>query len=260
MKMNNKLIQAVESNAPYWEIKNKTETSADLYVYSTISRWGADWGELSSKDVINAVKGLGNISQLNIHINSPGGSVAEGLAIRAFLAQQSFKKTVYIDSLCASIATAIAFGIGAGVHMEETALVMIHRAWTYTEGNAVQLRKEADVLDKHDAQLKKVYLERTNGNLSEDEIIKMMDEETWLDADECLEYGFIDAIETVSQAAACLPEAFFDAYENVPDSVVKVLDKAPEDKNEGLNAEAQAIITKAESVLRQYRQRKENAI
>ena len=105
-----------------------------------------------------------------------------------------------------------------------------------------------------------MYLERTNGNLSEDEIIKMMDEETWLDADECLEYGFIDAIETVSQAAACLPEAFFDAYENVPDSVVKVLDKAPEDKNEGLNAEAQAIITKAESVLRQYRQRKENAI
>lgn len=260
MTLNNKLIQAVESNSPFWEIKNKTETSADLYIYSTISRYGAQWGELSSIDVINAIKALGKISQLNVHINSPGGSVAEGLAIRTFLAQQPFKKTVYIDSLCASIATVIAFGINAEVHMEETALVMIHRAWSYAEGNAILLRKEADTLDKHDEQLKKVYLERTAGKLTEEDILSMMDEEHWMDSDECLEKGFIDVIENVSQAAACLPEAFFEAYENVPDSVIKVPDKAPEDKDDGLNAETKAIIANAESVLKQYRQRKENAI
>jgi ATP-dependent protease ClpP protease subunit len=258
--MNNKLIQAVESNAPFWEIKNKTETSADLYIYSTISRYGADWGDLSSMDVIKAVKELGKISRLNVHINSPGGSVSEGLAIKAFLAQQSFKKTVYIDSLCASVATVIAFGIGADVHMEDTALVMIHHAWTYASGNAGLLRKAAEMLDKHDEQLKKVYIERTNGTISEKDIISMMDEEYWMDADECLEKGFIDFIEKSAQATACLPEAFYDAYNNVPDSVVKIPNKSPNVTDSGLDAESQAIITQANAVLEEYRRRKENII
>ena len=55
--------------------------------------------------------------EITIYINSPGGTVSEGMAIKAFLARQTFKKDVYIDGLCASIATAIAFGIGAEVHI-----------------------------------------------------------------------------------------------------------------------------------------------
>ena len=255
--MNNKIIQAIESNTPFWEIKNKTETSADLYIYSTISRYGADWGELSSMDVIKAIKELGKITQLNVHINSPGGSVSEGLAIKTFLAQQSFKKTVYIDSLCASIATVIAFGIGADVHMEDTALVMIHHAWGSISGNAAQFRKAAETLDKHDEQLKKVYIERTNGTITEDDIISMMDEEHWMDADECLEKGFIDTIENTAKAAACLPEEFYDLYSNVPDSVVKISPKA---NDNGLDAESEAIIANANAVLEEYRRRKENVI
>ena len=133
-----------QSSEKYWEIKNQTETSAELYLYSTISSWGEEWGDTSAKDVINAVKNLGNISQLKIYINSPGGTVSEGMAIKAFLARQTFKKDVYIDGLCASIATAIAFGINATVHMESTALVMIHNAWTGVYGNAVELRKVAN--------------------------------------------------------------------------------------------------------------------
>lgn len=211
-------------------------------------------------DVIKAVKELGKISQLNVHINSPGGSVSEGLAIKAFLAQQPFKKTVYIDSLCASVATVIAFGIGADVHMEDTALVMIHHAWTYASGNSDQLRKTAETLDKNDEQLKKVYIERTNGTITEEDIISMMDEEHWMDADECLEKGFIDAVEKSVQAAACLPEAFYDAYSNVPDSVVKISGESPKANDSELDAEPQAIIAQANAVLEEYRRRKENVI
>ena len=247
-----------QSSEKYWEIKNQTETSAELYLYSTISSWGEEWGDTSAKDVINAVKALGNISQLKIFINSPGGTVSEGMAIKAFLARQTFKKDVYIDGLCASIATAIAFGIGAEVHMESTALVMIHNAWTGVYGNAVELRKAADDLEKHDAAIKQIYLDRTAGKLSEEEISDMMNAETWFSASECIDYGFVDEIVSGStQAAACLPKEYFDLYKNVPKSV-SVLNVNPEIHID-ITA-AKAIIDKANAALQEYSYRKEKNI
>lgn len=250
-------------NDHFWEIKNQTDVSADLYIYSSINSYGEEWGYTSAKDVINAIKDLGNIDQLNIYINSPGGSVSEGMAIKAFLARQTFKKDVYIDSLCASIATAIAFGINATVHMESTALVMIHNSWTLAIGNTKELRKCADDLEKYDATIRATYLEKTAGTLTEDEIKEMMEAETWLNAQECLDYGFIDEIVSNStQAAACLPEAYFNLYKNIPESVIKqesdpAGEKTPEPEVK-ISAESQAIIDKANSVLEEYRQRKEN--
>lgn len=247
-----------QSSEKYWEIKNQTDTSAELYLYSTISSWGEEWGDTSAKDVIKAVKDLGNISQLKICINSPGGTVSEGMAIKAFLARQTFKKDVYIDGLCASIATAIAFGIGADVHMESTALVMIHNAWTYAYGNAAELHKAADDLEKHDATIKQIYLDRTAGKLSEDEIADMMSAETWLSASECLEYGFIDDIVSCgTQAAACLPKEFFNMYKNIPQNV-SVLEENPEIKMD--ITVSQAIIDKANAALKEYSYRKEKNI
>lgn len=248
------------SSEKYWEIKNQTDTSAELYLYSTISSWGEEWGDTSAKDVINAVKALGNISQLKIYINSPGGTVSEGMAIKAFLARQTFKKDVYIDGLCASIATAVAFGIGAAVHMESTALVMIHNAWTYAYGNAAELRKAADDLEKHDETIKRIYLDRTAGKLSEDEIADMMSAETWLSASECLEYGFVDNIVSGgTQAAACLPKEFFSMYKNVPEGV-SVLEENPETHCNFNITAAQAIIDKANAALKEYSYRKEKNI
>lgn len=249
-QMNNKLLEAINSNAPFWEIKNKTDTSADMFIYSSISRYGRSWGDTSAKDVIEDIKALGKINTLNVHINSPGGSVAEGIAIMNFLAQQSFTKNVYIDSLCASIATVIAFGIGAKVHMADTALVMIHNAWSYAGGNAAELRKAADVLDKHDAQIKKVYVGRSN--LTEEDISEKMAAETWLDANECLDYGFIDEVTYDStQAAACVPQAFYDAYTNAPERLKVISEKQEES---GLDAEMKAVIDKANRALADYEQ------
>lgn len=256
-QMTKEMLQALQSSEKYWEIKNQTDMSADLYLYSTISSWGEEWGDTSAKDVINAVKALGNISQLNIYINSPGGTVSEGMAIKAFLARQTFKKDVYIDSLCASIATAIAFGINAAVHMESTALVMIHNAWTGVYGNAADLRKAADDLEKHDAAIKQIYLDRTVGKLTEEEITEMMSAETWLSASECLEYGFADEIVTSgTQAAACLPKAYFDMYKNVPKTVA-VREETDITAAPNEITAAQAIIDKANLVLSEYNYRKE---
>lgn len=245
-----KLLEAINSNAPFWEIKNKTETSADMFIYSSISRWGKIWGETSAKDIVDAIQGLGKIATLNVHINSPGGSVTEGLAIKSFLSQQAFDKHVYIDGLCASIATVIAFGIGATVHMSDTSLVMIHNAWGNASGEANELRKAADVLEKHNDQIKKVYVARSN--LSEDQITEKMDAESWLDASECLKIGFIDDIIYDSvDAAACVPQAFYDAYTNAPERLKVISEKQEES---GLDAEMKAVIDKANRALADYEQ------
>ncbi|MCM1577967.1 MAG: Clp protease ClpP [Ruminococcus sp.] len=244
-----------KSKGEYWEIRNKTDTSADLYLYSAISSMGEEGGETSAKEVVSAVKALGKISRLNVYINSPGGTVSEGMAIKAFLARQPFEKQVYIDGLCASIATAVAFGIGAKVHMESSALVMIHNAWTCACGNAADLRKFADDLEKHDAAIKRIYLDRTGEKLGEEKISRMMAEETWLSAAECLEMGFADEIVSSGvQAAACLPKEYFGRYRNIPKSVAVKGEDEPR-KNE--IAAAKAIINKADAVLQEYRYRKE---
>lgn len=243
----------------YWDIKNKTETSADLYIYSEISSYGEEWGDTSAKDIINAVKALGDISQLNVYISSPGGSVSEGMAIRTFLARQKCRKDVYIDSLCASIATAIAFGIGGTVHMEKTALVMIHNAWSRGYGNAADFRRYAEMLDKHDATIRSVYTQRSAGKLTEEEIGELMAAETWFTADECLENGFIDeVIDSGVQTAACLPKEYFDRYKNVPQNVA-VNDGSNEIHIE-IPAATQAVIDKANAVLARYSCRKEQIL
>jgi len=214
------------------------------------------WGDTSAKDVINAVKALGSISHLNIYINSPGGSVFEGMAIKTFLARQQYKKDVYIDGLCASIATVVAFGINANVHIDSTALVMIHNAYSCVCGNAKELRKCADDLEKNDETIRGVYLDRTAGKLTEDEIRDMMDAETWLTATECLEKGFVDeVVSNGTQAAACLPKEYFDLYKHVPKGV-SVRDGVPDTQNK-ISAETQAVIDKADAVLKEYRHRKE---
>ena len=142
--------------------------------------------------------------------------------------------------------------------MESTALVMIHNAWTGVYGNAVELRKAADDLEKHDAAIKQIYLDRTAGKLSEEEISDMMNAETWFSASECMDYGFVDEIVSGStQAAACLPKEYFDLYKNVPKGV-SVLNENPEIHID-ITA-AKAIIDKANAALQEYSYRKEKNI
>ena len=91
----------------YWEFKNMSEDVAELYIYSEI---GEDfWGEsISATDFKEELDNLGNISNLNVYINSPGGSVFDGLAIHNMLKRHKAYKKVFVDGLAASIASVIA--------------------------------------------------------------------------------------------------------------------------------------------------------
>lgn len=263
---------ATEKN--YFDIRNVTENSAEIYIYTSILRWGEEYGYKSATDVQKELKALENIKQLNVYINSPGGSVFEGMSIMSMLSRLRCKKTVYIDGLCASIATVIAFGIGAEVHMASTALVMIHNAINSVDGNYKDFEKAANDLKKIDSSLVSVYLQKTNGSLSEQEIRDFMDAETWFSAAECSSYGFIDYIDAAGTQQACLPKDYYNHYKNVPSSVL-VDDGTPKQDASGnaagtssdeqgklkqreMTAEEKAVLESAEKVLAEYEKRKDD--
>ncbi len=180
--------------------KNKADpNAADIYFYNDIQEDGVSFfgeeikSETSANNLKNKLDELGSISQLNIHINSKGGSVFEGIAIYSQLKQHSAHKTVYVDGVAASIASVIAMA-GDEVIMSDAAMMMIHAAWTIAMGNADDLRKEADNLDKMTESIKQAYLNKPNIKISEEKLNEMINSETWLNAKECIEYGFADKI------------------------------------------------------------------
>lgn len=143
---------------------------------------------------------------VEVRINSPGGSVAEGIAI--FNALKPRKPTVFIDGVAASIASLIAMA-GHRVIAAENAIVMIHDPWVGTQGNSSELRRTAEVLDKHRDAMVSGYA-RTG--IARPDLIELLAAETWMTADEALQLGFVDEIAEPLSFAAHAPECFSGYY------------------------------------------------
>lgn len=132
-----------------------------------------------------------NVKEIVIYINSWGGSVFEGTAIYNQLRRHPAHKTVRVDGFACSVASVIAMA-GDTVIMPRNTLMMIHNMWLSTAGNAAELRKAAADLDIINAAGRKAYLAKAEGKISEDQLATMMDQETWLTAEQCIQYGLAD--------------------------------------------------------------------
>jgi ATP-dependent Clp endopeptidase proteolytic subunit ClpP len=192
-------------NIQKFEIKNKTETSADILLYDEIgeSMWG---GGISAKAFSDELKKLPNsIKQINLRINSPGGSVFDGMAIYQRLKEHPAKVTAYVDGISASIASVIMMAADEIV-MGDGALVMIHKPLTGIYGNANELEKTIDILDKIENQMVSIYAKRTGA--SRIEISKMLSEETWFNSVEAVDFKLADktfeAKDTLKLVASCV--------------------------------------------------------
>ena len=183
------------------KIKAKLETKllaggdAELYLYGVIRR--ATWFDfdddesfVSANRVLKALQELKG-KNITVHINSPGGSTDESIAICNLLRQHDGEISVVVDSMAASGGSVIAMA-GKKVSMFANCSMFIHNAWTIADGSAAQLRKVADDLDKISAAAKQSYMGRFVG--TEEELDNLMAEETYLTAEECLAFGFCDEI------------------------------------------------------------------
>lgn len=189
----------------FWNfIKNESTARLDLYGPISSTSWWGD--EVTPKKFKQELEDLGEVSEINVYINSEGGDVFAGQAINSMLKRHNATVTVYVDGLAASIASVIAMA-GDKVIMPSNAMMMIHNPWSFVIGNSEDMRKMADDLDKIAESIIAAYKEKTG--LSDEDLKAIMDAETWLTAEEAVEKGFADEIETSKQVAASLDGDFF---------------------------------------------------
>lgn len=177
--------------------KNAISSDGELLLYGEIGSW---WDDLDAESVVNQMESL-NKDVINVRIHSAGGLILEGLAIYNRLKMSSAKVNVTIDGLAASMASVIAMA-GDHVSMPENAWLMIHKPWNQVGGNADDLRKTADDLDKFESSLASIYKAKTG--LSDEKIAQMLRDETWISANDALEMGFIDEVIPAVKAAASI--------------------------------------------------------
>jgi ATP-dependent Clp endopeptidase proteolytic subunit ClpP len=177
----------------WYKIKNKSSEVSDVYLFNDIGTFG-----ITAQSFIDEIKQYED-RELNIHINSLGGEVFEGMAIYSIIQRRTSKTTVYIEGIAASIASVIALAADE-VIMSENSLLMIHNAWGGTQGEAKDMRKQAEILDKITNEIAEVYVKKTK--IPYNEIVEMMDEETWLTAEEAVALGFVDSISEPIKVAA----------------------------------------------------------
>lgn len=176
----------------YFQLVTEGDT-ADLDIYGDIASWSWSGGNISAANLSRQLEELGDVSQINVHINSYGGEVAEGLAIYNALRRHKAKVVTTCDGFACSIASVI-FMAGDERLMSKASLLMIHNAWTSAYGvNANDLRKLAEDMDAITARSKAAYLDRVS--IGEDELSALMDAESWISPDEAVEMGFATDIE-----------------------------------------------------------------
>lgn len=182
-----------------WEIKQSRSSGAlELYIYGDVEAEYFDWGNFSYAESENSAQHFReelakhtNVEEIVVYINSWGGSVFEGTAIYNQLRRHPAHKTVRVDGFACSIASVIAMA-GDTVIMPRNTLMMIHNAWLSATGNAAELRKTAADLDIINAACRKAYLAKAGNKISEEQLAAMMDQETWLTAEQCIQYGLAD--------------------------------------------------------------------
>lgn len=180
------------SKRKYFSLEKANQT-ATINIYGDITSWAwEELGEMSSNILSKQLEAMGDVNEIHVYINSYGGEVAEGLAIYNALRRHKAKVITYCDGFACSIASVI-FMAGDERIMNESSLLMIHNAWTFASGNSAELRKIAEDMDKITQASVEAY--KSHSVLSEKQIKKMMDAETWILPSEALEYGFATKID-----------------------------------------------------------------
>ncbi|MBF0153249.1 MAG: Clp protease ClpP [Magnetococcales bacterium] len=178
----------------WYRITAKADRPPDIVLYDEIGSCG-----ITAKDFLNDLQSLGDVEAITLRLNSPGGSVFDGIAIHNALKRHQAKVTVFIDGIAASIASVIAMA-GDEVIMPENAMLMIHDPSGLVWGTATDMRAMAEALDRMKSGLVAAY--RDKSGIEDAEIDDLMARETWLTAQEAVALGFADRMEKPVKMAA----------------------------------------------------------
>src|SRR5262245_17958101 len=182
----------------------------EIYLYGPIGlSWFGDG--VTAKPFASDLKALGSVSEIDLRINSDGGSVPEAEAIYTHLIEHKAPVTVHIDGMAASAASFVAM-TGQTILIADSGFVMIHKAHMMEYGTADDFRRAADLLDRTTDKIVKKYAARTKN--SESDIRDWMKAETWFIGEEAVNKGFADKVVENLKVAASLRNP--SMYKNLP--------------------------------------------
>ena len=184
----------------------KGESEAEISIYGPIGGF-----DINAKDFAEDLKGI-EADTIHLRVDSPGGSVIDGISILNALQRHPAKVITHIDSLAASMGSVVAMA-GNEIRMANNALLMIHEPWTVAMGNADELRKNADTLEKMSGNILQAY---SRSQYTPEEVADLMKSETWMTAQEALDAGFVDYIDDGLKAVASIVDAANSAELQVP--------------------------------------------
>ena len=196
----------------WYTIRART-SGTEVLIYDEIGAYG-----VTAKGFLAELGTLPNDAAIDLRLNSPGGSVFDAVAIYNALKRHAGDITVWIDGIAASAASYIAMA-GDIIVMPENAFLMIHDPSGLVMGTAEDMRSTAEALDKVKGSLIQGYAAKSGK--SDDEIATLMGAETWLDAKDALNLGFIDRIAEPVKLAASFDVARF---RNAPPEVVEAIE------------------------------------
>lgn len=200
------------------------QTVIEIYIYGEIGGWG-----ITASQFIRDLRALDDgVSPVVVAFNTIGGDLFDGLAIHNALSRLGERCTARIDALAAS-----AGGIAAcGAHrvvMASNSILMVHNPWTYTEGDAEDLRKVADVLDQTLEAIIAAYKAKAP-DIDDAELRRLVNDETWLTAQEALALGLADEVSNGVEVKACLGQgAAMQRYRQTPKALIEQLNELAAD-------------------------------
>ena len=213
----------------FYEFKNITSSDADLYVYGEIVSERDDWFGSESDVVITEFKeeldSLGNIKNLNMYINSPGGDVFAAstmISILNRLKENGTTINAYVDGLSASAASFLMM-VADNINLYKNSVVMVHKPMSIAIGNANDMQKTIDALNKiEDSVMMPMYMGKAKA--SENKIKGLINAETWLNASDMDKYFNVTLLDEEKVAVASIKSNLFKNYKNVPEFIKNSLE------------------------------------
>lgn len=179
------VAKLVQGRNGWYRITNQAADTAEIYIYDEIGFWG-----VTADDFVRDLRNV-TAPKIDLHLNTPGGDVFDGVAIYQALKDHSAEVTTYVDALAASAGSFIAQA-GDRVVMKPNAQMMIHKAMGICVGNDDDMTKMRDMLTRQNENIAAIYTERAGGSVAE--WIAAMQAETWYTADEAVSAGLADEV------------------------------------------------------------------
>lgn len=220
---------------PNFDVRNLGGGKAAIFIYDDI---GPSWaGMIGAETVRDELADLGNVKEIDLHINSRGGSVAEATAIYNIIKDHAAKVVSWIDGIAASSAGWVAMA-GDVVKIAENGYLMLHDPTNLVSGDASDLRKEADVLDQVKASIARTFAARTG--MKQATVENMMSAETRLVGSDAVAQGFADEL-SPNKAMNCSGD--FDCFSNAPTAAQRLANPSTQNTDDALSTEMSRLVT-----------------